>query len=254
MDDQARRLPTPRSMLAESQRDQALRLCSAADALAKNHEYDAALELYRRARTLLDGRDLRLSHAGSREQVLEQRQALATLLEHTLARSPSRFARYRRKLLPYLAGGFVCAGVQLTAHGMDYRDLTAGAKWLSSSATHGARRGVLPPRSWGFVEPDYFFHTNEENNPWIVVDLGEVHELRALEIVNRLDCCFERAARLRVETSLDGVRYQQVAQRQGSTNLRRRWRRAFAPHRARFIRISADGGPLHFADLRVYGT
>lgn len=35
-------------------------------------------------------------------------------------------------------------------------------------------------------------HTNEQNNPWLVIDLGETKEIAVIKVFNRGDCCGER--------------------------------------------------------------
>ena len=35
-------------------------------------------------------------------------------------------------------------------------------------------------------------HTNEQNNPWLVIDLGETKEIAIIKVFNRGDCCGDR--------------------------------------------------------------
>jgi hypothetical protein len=43
------------------------------------------------------------------------------------------------------------------------------------------------------------FHTNQEREPWVEIDLAEERPVRAVEITNRYDCCKERALPLVLE-------------------------------------------------------
>lgn len=51
---------------------------------------------------------------------------------------------------------------------------------------------------------DYAFHTKEELNPSVTIDLGRVTEIHGIVVHNRKSCCKERASELTVWTSSDG--------------------------------------------------
>ena len=55
------------------------------------------------------------------------------------------------------------------------------------------------------------FHTETENNPWVEIDLGAPKKVRRVEVVNRGDCCADRATPLVAEVSTDRVTWTQVA-------------------------------------------
>lgn len=42
-------------------------------------------------------------------------------------------------------------------------------------------------------------HTNEESNPWLVIDLGETKEIATIKVLNRGDCCGKRLENAIVE-------------------------------------------------------
>ena len=54
------------------------------------------------------------------------------------------------------------------------------------------------------------FHTNKENEPWVVLKLGRRVEVRALEIVNRQGGSGDREANLVAWLSEDGVTWTEV--------------------------------------------
>ena len=56
----------------------------------------------------------------------------------------------------------------------------------------------------------YGFHTQNEPNPWWMVDLGGVIPLRQIRVFNRLDCCPERANTLQIYLSPDNTNWQLV--------------------------------------------
>lgn len=81
--------------------------------------------------------------------------------------------------------------------------------------------------------PFYFFHTLEEERPWLEIDLGSKKRLSAIKLVNREDCCGERAVPIGVEISNDRKTWREVARR---TEPFTSWYTAITPVSARYIR------------------
>jgi hypothetical protein len=111
-------------------------------------------------------------------------------------------------------------------------DLARGKDWRASSAHAGfqgaGRVGAgAPPGS-------PFFHTLEEEGPWMQIDLGGPQTVAAFDVRNRTDCCFDRALPLVVETSNDEKQWAPVATRESTF---RTWRTTFEPRQARFVRL-----------------
>ncbi len=48
----------------------------------------------------------------------------------------------------------------------------------------------------------FSFHTEFELNPWLIVDLNEIHELHSIKVTNRLDCCQEKASKLKIQSAI----------------------------------------------------
>lgn len=124
-------------------------------------------------------------------------------------------------------------------------DLARGAAWLASS--------TYP--EWGCASPQqdcagpYFFSTQEEDAPWIEFDLGGLHQISRIQIVNRKDCCAERAAPLLVEVSGDKRQWKEVARH---TNSFGTWNVRLEPTRARWLRLSAQKRTnLHLRRVRI---
>jgi hypothetical protein len=128
-------------------------------------------------------------------------------------------------------------------------DLAPGKAWRTSS-THG-KYGCRSPLQRCGESPHFFFHTKEESEPWVEIDLGSPERVSAVRIDNREDCCSERAVPLLVEVSTDRKRYEQVARRDTAF---KSWRAEFTPVPVRFVRVRAPGRTsLHLARVRVLG-
>jgi len=125
-------------------------------------------------------------------------------------------------------------------------DLALNKPWRTSSTEF-----VCHPKEseCGGAHTAIFFHTKEEREPWWEVDLGKPHKVGRVEIVNRDDCCVERAAPLVVEVAGDDHKWREVA-RQKETF--RTWEAHFKPVKARFVRLRlAKRGTLHLAQVTV---
>lgn len=127
------------------------------------------------------------------------------------------------------------------------RNLALGKPWRASSLVSGF--GCRSPQQDCAESPDFFFHTNEEQSPWVEIDLGSRVSFTAVRVINRRDCCFERATPLVVEVSDDQQNYREVARR-GSVFSS--WLTSFAPKQARFVRVRVEQRThLHLAEVRV---
>ncbi len=87
-------------------------------------------------------------------------------------------------------------------------DLARGAPFTTSSKLS---RCTLTDGTCRGKKVSIFFHTNQEKQPWVQYDLGAPKEISAVEIVNRSDCCQNRAVPLVVEVSDDRKSWRQVA-------------------------------------------
>lgn len=94
------------------------------------------------------------------------------------------------------------------------------------------------------------FHTKTERQPWVIVDLGREREIREIDIVNRTDCCKDRASHLAVEIGKDGKSFSRVAERQSAFDT---WQVSVPEGtRTRYIRImSLQRTMLHLARITV---
>jgi hypothetical protein len=126
-------------------------------------------------------------------------------------------------------------------------DLARGRPWRVSS-TYGAA-GCKSPQQTCPDGPDYFFHTAEEDRPWVEFDLGSVQTIGAVRVENRRDCCTERAAPLSVEISTDQKQWREVLHKEDNF---RSWKGEFTKVRARYVRLRATRRvSFHLAGVRI---
>ena len=128
------------------------------------------------------------------------------------------------------------------------RDLALGMPWKASSKY--AAGGCPSPRQQCAESPGFFFHTNEEREPWFELDLGAAHAVSSVEIENREDCCPERAVPLTVEVSTDHKSWQTVARRDAQFS---KFRASFHSVQARWVRLRAHKQTfLHLSRVSIF--
>ena len=126
-------------------------------------------------------------------------------------------------------------------------DLAVGKPWQASSFYPGYTASGLKPTK---PTEGAFFCTGEDTNPWWSVDLVKPTAVGSVTLVNRGDCCIERATPLVVELSNDGVTWREVARRNDSF---RTWRPSFKATKTRYLRVrSLRRTYLHLKDVRVH--
>lgn len=154
--------------------------------------------------------------------------------------------------LRYLAGVLVLVLIALIStrdaisEALDLGNVSDGKPWLASSryANEAALSGTLGD----FAEP-FFFHTAYEADPWLEIDLGAQTPVRSVSVLNRPDCCSNRALPLVIETSLDHEHWQLAAKR--ARNFRR-WRARLYVDSARWLRLrTARESHLHLKAVVV---
>ncbi len=187
-----------------------------------------------------------ISAAGLRLEVARVRDLVHALLRsisgpvNEVERLTYRRARRVGALL------LLCVVIPLGGLWHSYKpDLAVGKSWVSSSAFSGfASSGTIT------ANPSLFFHTLEEDDPWLEIDLGDTTEISAVEVRNRSDCCAERATPLRIEVSTDRSSWTTVAERTGEFE---RWSPSFAAQAGRYVRVHAPRKTfLHLDKVAVY--
>lgn len=128
------------------------------------------------------------------------------------------------------------------------RDLLHGVAWRTSSTNDGVAQCRSPEQECS-ASTDYFFHTQEEQSPWIEFDLGSVQSISGVRADNRKDCCQERAAPIVVEISSDQQHWRRVARRDSVFTS---WLAKFSPVQARFVRLRLESRNFfHLQHVRV---
>jgi hypothetical protein len=127
------------------------------------------------------------------------------------------------------------------------RDLARGRPYRTSSMYPGV--GCKSPDQDCPESPFFFFHTQEEDRPWVELDLGGKKRFSAVRIINREDCCGERAVPLAIEVSNDRKTWREVARRDDTFN---NWYKEFPPVSAHYVRaISLHKALFHLRHFSV---
>jgi hypothetical protein len=128
-------------------------------------------------------------------------------------------------------------------------DIGVGKTWRASSAYGGY---VASGTKQAAYKDGAFFCTNEDVEPWWTIDLRKATVIESLTVVNRADCCIERAPPLVVELSTDGKKWKEVAR---TNEAFRTWRPSFEPTKARHVRLrSLRRTFLHLHDVRIHAA
>ena len=109
-------------------------------------------------------------------------------------------------------------------------NLAAGKPFRLSSTFSGWAACVASTGCAGLM-----FHTETEPNPWVEIDLGAPMKVSRVEVINRGDCCADRATPLVVEVSTDRARWTPVARRNEPFGS---WTASFPARVARYVRLS----------------
>ncbi len=138
------------------------------------------------------------------------------------------------------------AGTALWVRVKEGPELTSSAQYRTSSQWRGfsdKSRTVL-----GF-KSGIFFHTEEEHGPWIEYDFGRTTPVHLVRVVNRIECCRDRAVPLVVEVSDDAKTWRSVARRDARF---RTWRARFPKTDARYVRLRVAGkSTLHLEQVEI---
>jgi hypothetical protein len=114
-----------------------------------------------------------------------------------------------------------------------HRDLAANRPWRASSTWPDCD---LAYNTCLGRSVNIFFHTLEDESPWVEIDLGSVRAFSRVLVRNRQDCCKERAVPLAIEISDDASSFVEVARRQDVFDV---WEAKFPTVHARYVRARA---------------
>lgn len=126
-------------------------------------------------------------------------------------------------------------------------DLAKGKPWRASSKYADCYPHII---SCGGARTAIFFHTLQENEPWVEIDLGAPTEFTSVEVWNRSDGWGDRAYPLALEVSDDQSSWRFVNRQDEEQKV---WRVKFQPLTARYVRLRALRNTiLHLDSVRVY--
>jgi hypothetical protein len=152
-------------------------------------------------------------------------------------------------------------------------DAVLTADWLHTDAVRqeAARLARLPGA--GLVTPaedarggcdgvktgEWGFHTENEDNPWWQVDLGQPVALDRVVLYNRCDTCGDRNHRIVVLLADDATTFRQVYQHDGTPFFGKTDQKPLvvplAGATARYLRLQVQGRSyLHLDEVEVYGS
>ena len=110
-----------------------------------------------------------------------------------------------------------------------------------------------------WLADDYGFHTQEEPDPWWMVDLLDEYNIEKVTIVNRHSQS-QRFSTFRIESSLDAniwtTRFTQTEPKAISSDPDSPWKAHFSkPFPARYVRIVLLGvGMLHLRRVQIFAV
>lgn len=126
------------------------------------------------------------------------------------------------------------------------RDVAKGKPWEISSRWG---EGCNSPEQACDNSPQFFFHTLEENDPWIIIDLEQPTRISGVRVENRGDCCQERSIPLVVDVSNDKQHWTEVARRTTDFGT---WKASFPATEARYVKFHVPRiTNLHFKRVHV---
>jgi len=155
----------------------------------------------------------------------------------------SRSVRYSRWVMALLA---IITLALVTISYSALRRPWADYTWFASSAWPGFPQfGKL-----GDQGPyDLIFHTNEEESPWVVVDLGKTRSVKDVRVINRVDWGSNRGLPLKLELAGDDRHFVTLGTR---TTRFDEWHVTFAARKAHYLRLQAAGVTiLHFREIQI---
>jgi hypothetical protein len=191
----------------------------------------------------------------ARSPLVERLERASHALLEPLASAERRLEQIRARRAVHVLGALVLLGVvifgarHLLLVQARVRDLAVNASFTTSSSYGGG--GCQSPKQVCAGGEDYFFHTNQEDDPSVTFDLGRERRISGTEIDNRLDCCTERAMPLAVDVSSDGRQWREVARR---TKDFATWHESFDAVRARYVKVHvpAPNSILHLSRVRIF--
>jgi hypothetical protein len=170
------------------------------------------------------------------------------LVRAALATTPRRrfWVVYRKWIL--LSAAILSVACALVVAIVQFASTTAGPRyrWKSSSSGFGyPTSGTLDDRG----DRGVLFHTDQQKDPWVLIDMLAPRMINRVVIENRLDCCRERAIPLVVEALNADLKAVEVGR---ATAPFGKWILEFPPRQARYVRLRTEGNTmLHLREVEI---
>lgn len=146
-----------------------------------------------------------------------------------------------------LLGGIGWGAVSVREWMVELDNIARGKPWTISSIYP---MGCRSPAQKCMESPSFFFHTQEQQSPWVEFDLGTPQRFSRVKVKNREDCCSDRAVPLVLEVSSDGKKWKQIARKNEVFST---WMAEFTATEARWVRLRATKKTmLHFVSVDIY--
>jgi hypothetical protein len=143
-------------------------------------------------------------------------------------------------LLPAAAGG--------VSHLFQPTDLAKGRPWRASSKLADCHPEQI---ECGGVRTPIFFHTLQENEPWVEFDLGPGAQFSSVHVYNRSDGWGDRTFPLQLEVGDDQKTWRPIIK--SPSDEMKVWKAEFPTTTARFVRLRALRNTLlHLDSVRIY--
>ncbi len=160
----------------------------------------------------------------TKEGLAEMKDALAKIdvnIGAELKAPPKSLAKgqYVRVRLPGDKRILQIAELQILETGSGKELQTAGKARQSSTHAKGEAAKAIDGNADQDFNKGSVSHTNEQKNPWFVVDLGDVKDISTIKVFNRGDCCGDRIKGAIVEVIDAGLNvvYSQTLSEEKST-------------------------------------
>jgi hypothetical protein len=170
--------------------------------------------------------------------------AVAQLVDE--ATGERRIGRARRVFWVML-GACLALAVAAALEALHLRRSWERYTWFASSAWESfPHSGTLADHDWSY---DLVVHTDEQRDPWVVVDLLATRTIRQVVVVNRADCCSDRGVPLAIEVALDDKVFIPVATRSDPFDV---WRADFGARNVRYVRLRSTGTTvINLRDIQI---
>jgi hypothetical protein len=120
----------------------------------------------------------------------------------------------------------------------------------SSTFLGTAPAGALDGKKNG----SFGFHSDDEDSPWLSIDLQGLHAISRVEVYGRGDCCYEQSIPLLLAASEDATAYREISRRSDPFSEFDPWVVRTSHLVTRYLRLRKAGhGVLVLSEVEAYG-